>query len=209
MTRAAISKRPARPRRGAAKQPAPARKSAMAQAPDPIGTFPKLAELITYLQSLTHRADLEVLSTLLENLDITAKDLKPAVVYGQRGYRRNCIASSDWFELLCLTWRSGHCTPIHDHRGVSCAFKVIHGVGTEIRFEVTPSGLICPCGTVQMQPGYVCADEDAAIHQVANMQQAGNDLITLHMYSPKIKKMNTFEFKTSAGAEVGDVYGKR
>lgn len=201
MTRA-VAKRPA-VRRKPAKR---AVKPAMAPEPDPIAAFPRLAELISYLQSLNHRADLEVLSTLLENLDITVKDIKRAVVFGQKGYRRNCIASSEWFELLALTWRSGHCTPIHDHRGVSCAFKVIQGVGTEIRFEVTPSGLVCPCGTVQMQPGYVCSAEDAAIHQVANMQAAGHDLVTLHIYSPKIRKMHTYDFKTSAGAEVGNVY---
>lgn len=50
-------------------------------------------------------------------------------------------------------------------------------------------------------PGYVCSAEDADIHQVANMQAAGTDLVTLHIYSPPIKNMHTYEF---AAATVRD-----
>ena len=98
--------------------------------------FPKLAELIGYLGSLEGRADLEVLSRLLTELDIGRADIEPACVFGARGYRRNTISSSPWYELLALCWRSGDCTPIHDHHGCSCAFKVVEGVGTEVRFRV-------------------------------------------------------------------------
>jgi len=163
--------------------------------------FPKLAGLIGYLDGLTARADLSVLSRLLEEAKVTRADLLPACVFGVNGYRRNTISEGKWYELLCLCWRSGHVTPIHDHRGVSCAFKVIEGTGTEIRFEVTASGLVCPCGTAAMSAGYICAAQDEAIHQVANMQGAGQDLITLHIYSPPIAKMHTYRFATSEGAE--------
>ncbi|QYO64773.1 cysteine dioxygenase family protein [Leptolyngbya sp. 7M] len=110
---------------------------------------------------------------------------------------------ADLYELLALCWRSGHCTPIHDHRGVSCAFRVIHGTGTEIRFQMTPSGMVCPVQTNAMAPGYVCAAEDDDIHQVANMQAPGEDLVTLHIYSPPISKMHTYTFCVSDGADTG------
>jgi cysteine dioxygenase len=168
--------------------------------------FPKLAELIGYLQGLDRRADLKVLGQLLGKLRVTRADIEPACVFGVAGYRRNVIASSPHCELLALTWRSGHCTPIHNHKGVSCAFRVVHGTGTEVRFVRTPSGLACPVGSVQMAPGYVCAAEEADIHQVANHQAPGKDLVTLHIYSPRIKKMNTYEFRVSAGAEGCDSY---
>lgn len=173
---------------------------------DPRVTFPKIAELIDYLASLNGRADLNVLSKILSETNVSRADLEPAVVFGVRGYRRNVIAATPWFELLALCWRSGHCTPIHDHEGVSCAFRVVEGTGTEIRFCKTDSGLICPVGAVQMPPGYVCAAMDADIHQVANMQAPGVDLITLHCYSPRITKMNTYKMGTSEGAECGAVY---
>ncbi len=173
---------------------------------DPNCCFPKLVPLVDYLQGLTGRADLAVLGRLLHDLELTRGDIEKACCFGQRGYRRNIIARSEWFELLALCWRSGHCTPIHDHQGVSCAFRIVEGTGTEIRFRNTDSGLICPVATTPMGPGYVCSADDADIHQVANMQPAGSDLITLHIYSPPITKMNTFEWATPSVVEAGAVY---
>lgn len=172
----------------------------------PAARFPALAELIGYLESLRARADLDILARLLGEVRVTRAELAPICTFGVRGYRRNTIARSDWFELLALCWRSGHCTPIHDHVGSSCAFRVVEGTGTEIRFNPTPSGLICPAETNPMTPGYVCAARDEDIHQVANMQGPGQDLITLHIYSPPISKMRTYQFATSEGAETGAVY---
>lgn len=171
--------------------------------------FPKLAPLIGYLDQLDCRADLSELTRLLSNLDVARCDFAESCVFGHRGYRRNTISSSPWYELLALCWRSGDCTPIHDHRGVSCAFKVIEGEGTEIRFVQTPSGLICPAETHVMRPGYICAAADADIHQVCNMQAPGSDLITLHIYSPPIKTMNTYDFATPISAECADRYAGR
>ena len=169
--------------------------------PDAAERFPKLAEVIGYLKGLEQRADLSILAEMLGRLDVTREDFLCACTFGSKAYRRNTIASSQWFELLALTWRSGNCTPIHDHEGVSCAFRVVEGTGTEIRFERTPSGLVCPVGTTQMKPGYVCAAEENDIHQVANMQAPGMDLITLHIYSPRITAMTVYTFAASEGAE--------
>ena len=170
--------------------------------------FPKLADLIAYLDGLQGRADLGTLRDILTRLDISREDILPACVFGQKGYRRNTICRSDWYELLANCWHSGHCTPIHDHRGVSCAFKVIEGVGTEIRYKLTDSGLICPVETVTMKPGYVCSADEPDIHEVANMQGPTQDLITLHIYSPPITKMHTYQYGEASTAECGDCYEK-
>lgn len=165
--------------------------------------YPKLTALVGYLESLKARADLDVLAKLLFDTHITRADIDGGCQFNPNGYKRNPLARTDWFELLAICWRSGHCTPIHDHAGVSCAFKVVEGTGTEIRFARTPSELICPVQTNEMRPGYICAAEDADIHQVANMQEPGRDLITMHIYSPPIVKMNTYKFAVSDGAESG------
>ncbi len=169
--------------------------------PCPTDLFPKLAAVINYLDSLTDRADLTILDRLLHQTDVTQADIAPACVFGTKGYRRNTISRTDWYELLALCWRSGDCTPIHDHAGCSCAFRVVEGHGTEIRYQSTESGLMCPVNTTVMAPGYVCSAEDADIHQVANMQAAGTDLVTLHIYSPPIKNMHTYEFAAATGAD--------
>lgn len=172
----------------------------------PAQRFPKLGELIRYLDSITGRADLAELSRLLSGLSVTRADLAPACLFGAKGYKRNTLSESPHYELLAVCWRSGHCTPIHDHRGVSCAFRVVEGTGTEIRFRMTESGLVCPTVVNAMPPGYICAADDADIHQVVNMQAPGRDLVTLHIYSPPITKMKTYDFKTSAGADCGEKY---
>ncbi len=172
-------------------------------------TYTKLADLVEYLDSLTGRADLDILASKLAGLNVSRQDIAPSCVFGQRGYRRNTIRRTDWYELLALCWRSGDRTPIHDHRGVSCAFRVVEGQGTEIRFSTTPSGLICPTQTVRMDPGYVCAAADADIHEVANMQSPGTDLITLHIYSPPIQKMNTYDFASPVPEDCRDAYASR
>lgn len=166
----------------------------------------KLRPIIAYLDSLTGRADLKVLEGMLQRLDITTDDIRSSCIFGERGYKRNTISRSDHYELLALCWHSGDRTPIHDHQGVSCAFKVLLGTGTEIRFKPTPSGLICPASTNEMRPGYICSADDADIHEVANFQAPGQDLVTLHIYSPPIKKMNVYSFTCPMPNECADAY---
>ncbi len=158
----------------------------------PAVQFPRLAPLLAYLDSLTARADLAVLERLLGQAAVTSQDIEAACLFGTRGYRRNTISRSPWYELLALCWRSGDVTPIHDHRGCSCAFRIVEGMGTEIRYTMTAAGVVCPVSTTAMPVGYICSAEDSDIHQVANMQGAGADLITMHIYSPPIQKMYSY-----------------
>lgn len=154
---------------------------------------PGLEPLLTYLHGLTGRADLSTLEKMLNELEVSAQDLAPWCEFGDKAYKRNTIAKSEWFELLALCWRSRQATPIHDHEGASCAFRVMEGTGLEIRFQKTECGLVAPTGSVEMTPGYVCAAEDADIHQVVNAQCQDATLITLHIYSPALSRINTYD----------------
>ena len=153
---------------------------------------PKLEPLVGYLESLRERADLQTLERLLRELDADRSSVESSCIFGGKAYKRNTIAASSAYELLVCCWRSGHCTPIHDHYGSSCAFKVIQGVGTEIRYRPMPNGQVCPVSTNRMEPGYVCAAADEDIHQIVNFEPGGTDLITLHMYSWPLQKMRTY-----------------
>lgn len=154
--------------------------------------FPKLATLIDYLDSLEDRADLATLTALLRDLNVTRADILGCCKFGGDRYQRNIISESPWYELVALCWHSGQRTPIHDHQGSSCAFKVIEGSCTEVQFAKTPSGLICPTSTNTREPGYICASHDADIHQVLNAQPPGEDMITLHIYSPALKNYRKY-----------------
>ncbi len=117
----------------------------------------------------------------------------------------NMIGKSPWYELVCLCWGSGQRTPIHDHEGSSCAFLVVEGDATETRFEHTPSGLVVPVETNVRNPGFVCASSEADIHQVANTQPEGCDLITLHIYSPQLRHFNVYSMDTPTACDPNTV----
>jgi len=165
---------------------------------------PKLARLIEALDALTSRAELDHLTELLGRAAVTRESFGPCCRFGTRAYKRNTVAASGYYELLCVCWRSGHCTPIHDHRGSSCAFRVVEGVGTEVRFERTPAGIVCPIRTTRMEPGYICAADDADIHTVINAQEPGADLITMHVYTPPLSRINTYKFAEPAMADCAE-----
>ncbi len=167
--------------------------------------FPKLKPLLSYLDGLGDRADLPTLRRLLEGLDVTREDLGPACLFEKEGYQRNLIKETPWYELVCLCWASGQRTPIHDHEGSSCAFLVVEGDATEIRFDHTPSGLVVPVETTVRHSGFICASSEADIHQVANTQPEGCDLITLHIYSPQLRHFNVYTMDTPTACDPNTV----
>ncbi len=167
--------------------------------------FPKLNPLLRYLDDLGERVDLPTLRRLLEDLDVTREDLAPACLFEKDEYQRNLIKETQWYELVCLCWGNGQRTPIHDHEGSSCAFLVVAGDATETRFEHTPSGLVIPVSTQVRHPGFVCASSEADIHQVANTQPEGRDLITLHIYSPQLRHFNVYSLDTPTACDPNTV----
>lgn len=149
-------------------------------------------ELILYLEGLTERASMEKLDELLEGVEITRKEIVDCVSFGSATYRRNLICESEWFELLCICWKSGQRSPIHNHAGSTCGLRIIHGVATETLFEWTDCGQIKAIQSTDCGVDHVCTTQDAEIHQVSNLQAPGCDLITLHIYSPPLRTMDTY-----------------
>ena len=156
-------------------------------------TYPEqLQPLIDYLASLSGRPDVGGLRAHMESADVTAGDMTDFVKFNERGYRRNMVFENDVVELLCLCWKSGQRSPIHDHAQSVCGVKVIEGVGTETIYEMTPSGYIKAVSSNDYANGRVLVSEDADTHQVANLQSEDQDLVTLHIYSPPLRSMKTW-----------------
>lgn len=174
----------------------PSTEPAVSRAP-----FPKLRLLLEYLDRIHEPADLETLRRLLVGLEVTREDLAPACIFKDEGYQRNLVKETEWYELVCICWTSGQRTPIHDHKGSACAFRVVEGIATETRFERTPSGLILASWTKHHDPGYVCASAEADIHQVANTQPQGQDLVTLHCYTPQLRNFNVYTLDTPTASD--------
>lgn len=152
----------------------------------------KLTPLIEYLDSLDERAPIEALRDRLASLDITVDDLAEYVRFSEQKYLRNLVHGGEWYHVLALCWRSGQRSPIHNHAGSTCGLRILEGVATETIFEPTPSGLIKAVSSSDMREGSVAATQDADIHQVSNLEAPGKDLVTLHVYSPPLLRMDTY-----------------
>jgi len=120
----------------------------------------------------------------LTGLDLERADLAGALVFADRNYRRIAIRRRPHYEALVLCWKSGQRSPIHNHLGSSCAVRVVEGRATETRYVFSPCGKLVPQRSRTYAAGSVTACRDEAIHQMANLEPPGHDLITLHVYSP-------------------------
>lgn len=151
-----------------------------------------IQQLVDFLATLTQRATIEELGRFLTELDITSKDLEPYTIFGDPSYRRNMIRENEWYELLCICWRSGQRSPIHNHAGSTCGLKIMQGTATETTFDFTPSGQIKAVDSKDCAEGHVCSSQDEEIHQVSNLQATDSKLVTLHIYSPPLRQMDTY-----------------
>lgn len=159
---------------------------------------PSLHRLLDYLDNLTERAPPETLEAYLRDLDITVDDVRPFARFSEDRYLRNLVCDGPFYHALVLCWRSGQRSPIHNHANSTCGVRVLSGTATETVFETTPSGLIKPVSSENFEVGAVSASADGFIHQISNLEAPGSDLVTLHVYSPPLLRMDTFSL-TEAG----------
>ena len=152
-----------------------------------------LLPLVNFLNNLDQRVPLEGLRKHLVELKVTAEDLKAFMHFGETTYSRNLICENTWFELLCICWKNGQESLIHDHAHSTCGLRVITGGGVETTFELNASGKVVPAEQCVLSEGEVCCTQDSDIHQVSNNQADGADLVTLHIYSPPLRSMQTWE----------------
>jgi cysteine dioxygenase len=161
----------------------------------------KLQPLIDYLDRLTARASIERLSALLNETAVTLDDLREFVEFAPDHYQRNLVCLGEWYEILVICWLSGQRSPIHNHAQSTCGLKVLSGVCSETVFDHAPCGQVVARHTTHATEGHICATQDADTHQVSNLQPAGQNLVTLHIYSPPLRAMERFSI-TGGAAEI-------
>jgi cysteine dioxygenase len=153
---------------------------------------PTLKRLFDVLDAFDVEVPLEVLRQQLSAGDLTLGSVERYVRFGHERYQRNLARTGPAYEALVLCWNSGQRSPIHDHRGSRCAFRVLAGVAAETQFGRTEDGLVYPLGTTDLKEGTICATEHDDVHQVSNLQTGGRKLVTLHIYSPPLRVFNVF-----------------
>ncbi len=160
-----------------------------------------IASLVEYLDNLTERATIEELRAHLSQLDVSIEDLRDFVHFGTATYRRNLVCEGEHYELLCICWRSGQRSPVHNHASSTCGLRILQGTVTETTFDATPCGQVKAGGSKDLHVGLVTASQDEQTHQISNLQTAGDDLVTLHIYSPPLRRMDTFSI---LGDKIGE-----
>lgn len=150
------------------------------------------------------RIPLDELTARLEQMDLSFEDIASCARFGADSYQRNLLHSGPAYSALVLCWRSGQRSPIHDHRGSSCGVRVIRGCATETFFDRSAHGHILATGSRELHEGGVCGSQDDDIHQVSNLMAPGQDLITLHVYSPPLLVMGLYSLTDTAVREFRD-----
>ncbi len=163
-----------------------------------------LESAFTRLDRVADRLPLRVILDWFAEVPLTAEDLAAYLVFNPARYVRNRLYDGPSYQALVLCWRNGQRSPIHNHRGSNCGVKVLRGVATETLFARAPNGLIYATGSRDLAAGHVCASADDDIHQVSNLQAGGADLVTLHVYSPPLLRMEAFALDSPAVREWDD-----
>ena len=166
----------------------------------PLSSGP-LAQLCAYLDSLTARAAVEDLKAQIHSPAVTVDDVAEFAQFSEDRYLRTLVCQGEHYHLLVLCWRSGQRSPIHDHARSTCGLRILRGTATETVFEKSPSGLIKPSHSKDYHQGDVSVSADDYIHQVSNLQAEGEDLVTLHVYSPPLLRTATYSLTEPAIGE--------
>lgn len=163
-----------------------------------------VVHLFTDLDHITGQLPLPVILNWLKESDLTTERLRDYLVFGRERYVRNLLHDGPSYQALVLCWRNGQRSPIHNHRGSNCGVKVLRGVATETAFKRAPNGLMYAVGSRDLPMGHLCASADEDVHQVSNLQAAGADLVTLHIYSPPLLRMEMFSLDSPVVHEWDD-----
>lgn len=151
-----------------------------------------LSRLVELLEKDFTDASHPTLVDAVRNLTVADKEIARYGCFGERRYSRNVVFRNADFEILMLCWKSGQRSAIHDHGGSFGIVKVLRGILTESVFVRALNGMIKAHGSRDYRAGDVQIEDASTIHQVSNLQPAGCDAVSLHVYLPPLRGMNIY-----------------
>jgi len=158
-----------------------------------------LCAIVRQLEALGADITGEQVTAILSHADLTIHDVRVFVSANTDGYSRRRVARTEAFELLVMTWLPGQGNVAHDHAGSVSAFKILRGTGDETRYAQAVDSLVDPVGTHQLHEGEIGIDPGDVIHSVRN-QQAGEPLVSVHVYAPPIRELRRFTLRSDVPA---------
>jgi cysteine dioxygenase len=155
-------------------------------------------DLFTDLDAVAGQLPLRAILDWFRSHPLSIDNVTEYLVFRPDRYVRNLLHAGPNYQALVLCWRNGQRSPIHNHRGSNCGVRVLRGVATETTFARAANGMIVPTRSRELAEGHVCATADDDTHQVSNLQAGGADLVTLHVYSPPLLRMEVFSLDSPA-----------
>jgi uncharacterized NAD(P)/FAD-binding protein YdhS len=152
----------------------------------------RLLELVDQLDALGPGPSLVDIARTLKETRLTLSDVAAFVQRNQRCYNRALVVLRESYELLVMTWLPGQASVPHDHMGSICAMQIVHGEAVEGCYQVAEDGYVDLQYETAVGCGEVMAGQDAGVHTVRNSSQAGDILVTVHIYSPPLKDFHQF-----------------
>ena len=151
-----------------------------------------LGALVETLSALRRSPTFEELNEWMLKVQVDLSELRPHRGFKSATYARHRVFRNEFAELLVLCWMPGQRTPIHDHNGSYGVVRVCEGVMWETLFTLDPvRGLAYQTGREWLSEQVTGADVPD-IHQIGNPEVSGQNLVTLHLYSPPLKTLNTY-----------------
>lgn len=155
------------------------------------------------LASLTSAPTQSELDALLRKLELEPEELRAHLGFKPNTYTRRRLFRSDLCELLVLCWLPGHRTAIHDHNGSYGAIRICEGAMDEEIFALNETGEVEFATRHERAAGDVTGTDVPDIHRIGNAEQSEERMVTIHVYAPPLRVINTYQL---GSAEVGECW---
>ncbi|MGB8510452.1 MAG: cysteine dioxygenase family protein [Pyrinomonadaceae bacterium] len=152
-----------------------------------------LGGLVETLSKLRDVPTLEAMNGWMRGAAPLPEDLRPFVGFKEGTYARHRVFLNEFIELLVLCWLPGQRTPIHDHDGSHGVVRVCEGVMWETTFALEDARGLVYQTSREWTGGHVTGADVPDIHLLGNPDISGQNLVTLHMYSPPLTSLNVYK----------------
>lgn len=150
---------------------------------------------------------------LVQRLDIEDQLIQEHTFFTEESYARNLIFLTPRFEMVCMCWKPGQLSTIHDHLDSFALTKVIRGTLLNELYHRTDGGSNDDGHAVveQVRQDLIPAGDWltlglGAIHRMGNAGDAAEDLVTLHFYARPLREIHVFDAEKQQVERVRLVY---
>ena len=141
------------------------------------------------IETLNHTSPSEY-AKVIKKVRFKKESLIPFSTWTKHGYTRNCLARTDYYELILLCWDVNAKTPVHGHGGEDCWVYQIHGTIEEVRFE-EQEDCITEQNRMVLSPGKLTYMHDRmGYHSLRNISH--QKAMTLHIYANPIDSCKVY-----------------